>query len=396
MKQYDIAIVGAGMAGATLALAVDRLCQGQLKIAVIEAYQISEQQMHPGFDSRAIALSYGTAQILKQLNLWAQFEPFCTPITDIEISDRSHLGLADIKAHQQHVSALGYVVELENVGRIYQQQLQACQAVDYYCPAKVAQIERTFEKVTVTLSDGQQFASRLLVAADGALSECCQQLNIELSEIDFEQVALIANVTTQQNPQGRAFERFTQYGPVAFLPMSEGRSSVVWCMPKARAEQMMKADEADLIAALQQDFGWRLGRITKVGSTACYPLLLRYRESIVSHRFAVVGNAAQTLHPIAGQGFNLGIRDVLSLAEEIASVYQTQGDVGDYSMLARYRQRRQQDRHDTMSLTSSLVNCFSNHWPAMRIGRNLGLLALTYFPFLKQPIVKRTMGLVER
>ncbi|WP_105900862.1 2-octaprenyl-6-methoxyphenyl hydroxylase [Vibrio gangliei] len=396
MKQYDIAIVGAGMAGATLAVAVDHLCQGKLNIAVIEAYQLHDEQRHPGFDSRAIALSYGTAQILKQLDLWARFEPFLTPITDIEISDRSHLGLADITAQDEHVAALGYVVELESVGRIYQQAIRECTSIDYYCPAKVKHIERTLESVTVTLSDDQLLQANLLVAADGALSESCQHINIPLNEIDFEQVAVIANVTTEVAPQGRAFERFTEFGPVAFLPMSEGRSSVVWCMPEARAQKMMQATDDDVIAALQQDFGWRLGKITKVGALACYPLVLRYREQIVSHRFAVVGNAAQTLHPIAGQGFNLGIRDVFSLAEEITQAYQEQGDVGNYSMLSRYRQRRQQDRELTMSLTSCLVNSFSNAWPAMRVGRNLGLLAISYLPYLKQPIVKRTMGLVER
>lgn len=396
MKSYDIAIVGAGMAGATLALALNRLCQTPLNIAVIEAYQNHDDKRHPGFDSRAIALSFGTANILKKLNLWQQFLPFVTPITDIEISDRSHLGLADITAQHEQVSALGYVVELDNVGRIYQQALKASPNIDYFCPAKVNHIERTLEQVHIDLSDGTQIESCLLVAADGALSESCQQLNIPLKEIDFEQVAVIANVSTQILPQGRAFERFTQFGPVAFLPMSEGRSSVVWCMPQQRADSMMAADQQTVIEALQHDFGWRLGRITKVGKMACYPLLLRYRENTVSHRFVAVGNAAQTLHPIAGQGFNLGIRDVLSLAEEIALTQQTLGDVGDYSMLSRYRQRRQQDRQYTMSLTSSLVHCFSNELPAMRVGRNVGLLAIQYLPYLKQPIVKRTMGLVER
>lgn len=399
MKQYDVAIVGAGMAGATLALAIDRLCTSspsKLNIAVIEANQMDEQQQHPGFDSRSIALSYGTANILKQLQLWPDFLPFVTPITDIEVSDQGHLGLADIKAKDQHVDALGYVVELENVGRIYQQKLSQCASVDYFCPNQVQQIERSLDHVTITLNDNSHITTKLIVAADGALSESCQQLDIPLKEIDFEQVAVIANVSTDQDPQGRAFERFTQYGPLAFLPMSEGRSSVVWCMPKQRADQVMQADEHVVCEQLQQDFGWRLGKINKVGARACYPLLLRYRESVVSHRSVVIGNAAQTLHPIAGQGFNLGIRDVISLAEEIQKAHQQSNDIGDYSVLSAYRQRRQNDRTQTMSLTASLVNCFSNDLLTMRIGRNLGLLAISYLPYIKQPIVKRTMGLVER
>lgn len=396
MKCYDIAIIGAGMAGATLALAVERLCQGQLSIAVIEAHQMDENQEHPGFDSRAIALSYGTVCLLKRLGLWHRFEAFVTDITDIEISDRGHLGLADITAQQENVDLLGCVVELEHVGRLYQQALNDSHTIDYFCPMSVEKIDRTVEKVTILLADGKVIETRLLVAADGALSESCQQLNIGLKEIDFEQFAVIANVATEVQPQGKAFERFTQTGPIAFLPMSEGRSSVVWCVPEKRAQSLMGADESTVLNELQKDFGWRLGKITKVGKLACYPLLLRYRESIVSHRFAVIGNAAQTLHPIAGQGFNLGIRDVMSLAEEVAHAYQSHGDIGCYSMLSRYRQRREQDRKQTMALTSSLVHGFSNHWPAMRIGRNLGLFAINYLPYIKQPIVKRTMGLVER
>ncbi|MFV0574996.1 MAG: 2-octaprenyl-6-methoxyphenyl hydroxylase [Vibrio sp.] len=407
MKKYDIAIVGSGMAGATLALAIDRLCKGKLKIAVIEAQQMDEQSSHPGFDSRAIALSYGTIQILKQLDLWSLFEPIATPITDIEISDQGHLGLAEITAKQELVDALGVVVELETVGRIYQNQIQQCAAIDYICPAKVEQIKRTVDSVSISLSNEVQLEVNLLVAADGALSETCQQIGIALKEIDFEQYAVIANVKTDIEPQGRAYERFTQFGPLAFLPMSEGRSSVVWCMPKARMEQVLQADESQLIEQLQQDFGWRLGKIQRIGSLASYPLILRYRESVVSHRCVVIGNAAQTLHPIAGQGFNLGIRDVMSLAEEIAHTCQSQEqesdlpeskqpDIGSYSLLTRYKQRREQDREQTMALTSNLVTIFSNHLPAMRVGRNLGLLAISHFPFIKCPLVKRTMGLVKR
>lgn len=222
MKCYDIAIIGAGMAGATLALAVDRLCHGQLSIAVIEAHQMNQQQAHPGFDSRAIALSYGTISILQRLKLWHHFEDLVTAITDIEVSDRGHLGLADITAEQENVDALGYVAELENVGRIYQQTLSDCSAVDYFCPAKVANIERTLDKVTVSLNDGQMFETRLLVAADGALSESCQQLNIPLQEIDFEQFAVIANVATEITPKGRAFERFTETGPWLFYLCLKG------------------------------------------------------------------------------------------------------------------------------------------------------------------------------
>ena len=285
MKQYDIVIIGAGMTGATLALAVHQLCEGNLSIAVIEANRMEENKAHPGFDSRAIALSFGTANILKRLNLWSDFLPLLTPITDIEVSDKGHLGLADIKASTQGVDALGYVVELESVGRLYQDKLTQCPAVDYLCPSQVKHINRTMKQVEITLENGSRLMTKLMVAADGALSESCQQLNIPLKEMDFEQFAIIANVSTNQSPEGRAFERFTSSGPLAFLRMLEGRSSVVWCMSEQKANQLMGADESTVIEQLQHDFGWRLGKITKVGARACYPFVIALSriDRITSH-----------------------------------------------------------------------------------------------------------------
>ncbi|WP_153446283.1 2-octaprenyl-6-methoxyphenyl hydroxylase [Vibrio algicola] len=404
MKQYDVVIVGAGMAGSTLALALHRLCHGKLSIAVIEAHPVNSEQ-HPGFDARAIALSYGTANILKTLGLWDKFSAITTAITDIQVSDRGHLGFTDIDAKSQGVDALGYVVELADVGRLYQAELNNTElnntelnhaAIDYFCPAQVKRIERSVEQVVIELNDGNHLQAKLLVAADGALSQSCKLLDIELNEVDFEQHAVIVNVSTQLPPNGKAFERFTSSGPLAFLPMSDQRSSVVWCLPPQQAEQILALDEQAFTQALQQQFGWRLGAITKVGVRASYPLLLRYRESVISHRFAVVGNAAQTLHPIAGQGFNLGIRDVMSLAESITQAFEQGQDIGAYTVLSQYRQSREQDRNQTMSLTSSLVNIFSNDWLSLRVGRNLALMAMGNLSCIKQPIVKRTMGLVER
>ncbi|WP_194090055.1 2-octaprenyl-6-methoxyphenyl hydroxylase [Vibrio hibernica] len=401
MKQYDIAIIGAGMAGATLALALHRLCDGKLKIAVVEAQAIDlENQLHPGFDSRSIALSFGTVKILQALDLWREFAPIATPITDIQVSDQGHLGLAEIHADTQGINALGYVVELESVGRIYQTILNdvamKSAAIDYICPTQVKSIERSLENVAIELNNGERLQVNLMVAADGALSQSCQLLGIKLKEIDFKQHAVIANVSTQVSSEGMAFERFTSFGPLAFLPMPGDRNSVVWCLPPEQAQHVLSLNDDEFSQELQKQFGWRLGAIIKVGRRASYPLLLRYRESVISHRFAAVGNAAQTLHPIAGQGFNLGIRDVMSLAEKVAQAHREGNDIGSYSVLSQYRRCRESDRNQTMSLTSSLVNIFSNDWLSLRIGRNLALVALGNLSCIKQPIVKRTMGLVER
>ncbi|MCX8949843.1 2-octaprenyl-6-methoxyphenyl hydroxylase [Vibrio parahaemolyticus] len=392
MKQYDVVIAGGAMAGATLALAIEHLSQGALRVAVVEPFKAQSDQ-HPGFDSRSIALSYGTVNLLRHLELWSAIEPFSTPIEHIHVSDRSHAGMTDITKHDVGVEALGYVVELADVGRVYQELLTHSTAIDLYCPDSAKHITRTQENVTLELASGELLNAKLLVAADGAVSQCCQQIGLELSEHDFDQVAVIANIETQEPHQGRAFERFTENGPVALLPMSDNRMSLVWCLRPDEAQIVMELSESEFLERLQQDFGWRLGAMQKVGLRASYPLLLRHRKQNISHRFAIVGNAAQTLHPIAGQGFNLGIRDVVTLAEEL--VKQSE-DVGRYQGLIRFSQRREADRNETIWLTSSLVHVFSNDLLAMRIGRNTALAAMDNLSIFKQPLLRHTLGLVKR
>ncbi|EHZ2646494.1 2-octaprenyl-6-methoxyphenyl hydroxylase [Vibrio parahaemolyticus] len=392
MKQYDVVIAGGAMAGATLALAIEHLSRGALRVAVVEPFKAQSDQ-HPGFDSRSIALSYGTVNLLRHLELWSAIEPFSTPIEHIHVSDRSHAGMTDITKHDVGVEALGYVVELADVGRVYQELLTHSTAIDLYCPDSAKHITRTQENVTIELASGELLNAKLLVAADGAVSQCCQQIGLELSEHDFDQVAVIANIVTQEPHQGRAFERFTENGPVALLPMSDNRMSLVWCLRPDEAQIVMELSESEFLERLQQDFGWRLGVMQKVGLRASYPLLLRHRKQNISHRFAIVGNAAQTLHPIAGQGFNLGIRDVVTLAEELVK----QGeDVGRYQGLIRFSQRREADRNETIWLTSSLVHIFSNDLLAMRIGRNTALAAMDNLSIFKQPLLRHTLGLVKR
>ncbi|EGU49218.1 2-octaprenyl-6-methoxyphenyl hydroxylase [Vibrio ichthyoenteri ATCC 700023] len=392
MKQFDVVIAGGAMAGMTLALALDSLSQSQLRIAVVEPFAV-DHQAHPGFDSRSIALSFGTVQILQSLDLWSQIAPVATAIKHIHVSDRSHAGMTNIDHSEMAVEALGYVVELADVGRIYQTQLESRPSISLLCPDSVSDIERGDSHNVVTLQSGEQIECRLLVAADGAISSCCQALGFELKQHDFDQVAVIANIRCQQAHQGRAFERFTNQGPLALLPMNDDRMSLVWCLRPEVAERVLRLDDSAFLAQLQQAFGWRLGHINQVGQRASYPLLLRYREQNISHRFAIVGNAAQTLHPIAGQGFNLGIRDVASLAEEVV---QSLADVGRYQVLSAFSRRRQADRDNTIAMTSTLVHIFSNDYLSLRIGRNLGLAMMDNIPSLKTPLLQRTLGLVAR
>ncbi len=391
MKEYDIAIAGGAMTGTTLALALNDKSVGKLSIAVIEPFE-KDNINHPGFDARSIALSYGTQQILDSFQLWRDIHPVATPIKQIHVSDRGHAGMTDMFHHEHGIEALGYVVELADIGRIYHEKLERIDAIHLHCPDSVVSIEQQPSRNILTLSSGEQIGCKLLVAADGADSTCCDLLKVNNTEQDFGQVAVIANIKISEDHQGRAFERFTKSGPLALLPMSDNRMSLVWCLSAKEVESVLALSDVEFLDKLQKDFGWRLGALTQAGQRASYPLKLKQKSKLITHRFVTVGNAAQLLHPIAGQGFNLGIRDVASLVDELIQAE----DVGQYVTLSAYQRRRMRDRNTTIDLTAGMVHLFSNDWVPLRIGRNAALMAMDNLPLVKMPLLRQTMGLVKR
>lgn len=392
--EFDLIIAGGAMTGAALALAVANLTQQGLKIAVVEG--LAPDNNHLGYDARSIALSLGSILLLKRIDIWHKLSLYATAIKSIHVSDKGHFAQNNIYASDEGVPYLGAVVELADAGAVFHEALNKYSNIQMFCPSLVTKIERSIDKVSLRLSSGQTLSSRLLVAADGATSSCANMLNLTQEQYDFKQSALIANVTTSLSHQGRAFERFTKDGPVALLPMSKDRSSLVWCVTSEKAAQLLCLNDEDFTEQLQQCFGWRLGSIVQLGQRHHYPLLLRQRSQLISHRVVLIGNAAQTLHPIAGQGFNLGLRDVFSLAEEITVSYQNQQDIGAMNLLQRYQKRRYLDRNATIAMTSILVHAFSNTIEPIILTRNLALAAMSICPQLKIPLLKRTMGLVKR
>jgi 2-octaprenyl-6-methoxyphenol hydroxylase len=391
----SVIIAGGGMTGATLALALSHLTQGKLPVTLIEAVAPGDRA-HPGYDGRAIALAAGTCQQLAAINLWPALADCATPITHVHVSDRGHAGFVNMAAADYGVSALGNVVELHEVGNRLYQRLRKAPGVTLRCPEQVSRVERHQESVSVTLSGGETLQGSLLVAADGARSHTAAACGVRWLSEDYQQIAVIANVTTQIAHQGRAFERFTQYGPLALLPMSHGRSSLVWCHPPEAQSRINSWSDDEFLAELQQAFGWRLGRFTHTGLRYSYPLALQKADRTVAHRLAVVGNAAQTLHPIAGQGFNLGIRDVMSLAETLAAAHREQVDPGSFAVLQRYSQRRAPDRAATIGVTDGLVRLFANRYLPLVVGRHLGLMTMDNLPWLRNRLAERTLGWVAR
>ncbi|MFP1789673.1 2-octaprenyl-6-methoxyphenyl hydroxylase [Lonsdalea quercina] len=391
----SILIVGGGMAGATLALAISTLSHGKLTVDLIESRD-PQDRLHPGFDARAIALSEGTRQQLETIGIWPSLADAATPITTVHVSDRGHAGYVYLHARDYHVDALGYVVELHEAGKRLFSLLEHAPGVRLHCPATVVNVERDADGATLTLDNGDALRGQLLIAADGSRSQLAFAAGIRWQEHPYDQVAVIANVVTSEPHCGRAYERFTPHGPLALLPMSQGRSSLVWCHPQARQSEVDGWNDDTFRRQLQLAFGWRLGAITDVGERHSYPLALRTAERHISHRLALVGNAAQTLHPIAGQGFNLGLRDVMTLAETLVDAVSRGEDPGSYTVLDRYEQRRQPDRQTTVAITDGLVRIFANAYLSMEVARNLGLMAMNSLPVLRDSLARRTLGWVER
>ena len=388
-------IVGGGMAGATLALAVSALTAGRVQVEVVEAVS-PDSRKHPGFDARAIALAYGTCQQLARIGVWSALKACGTPIERVHVSDQGHAGFVGLEASDYQIPYLGQVIELHQAGSRLFTLLEKASGVTVHCPAKVVEVERQQHSATITLDNGTRLSGELLVAADGSSSALAQHCNVDWRSEDYGQIAVIANVTTSLPHQGKAFERFTRNGPLAMLPMSEDRCSLVWCHA---AEDQAKVDswsDAEFLHQLQQAFGWRLGAMVKAGKRHSYPLRLTSAQQHISHRLALVGNAAQTLHPIAGQGFNLGLRDVMSLAETIAQAEQQGNDIGSYQILSQYQQRREPDQQATIGVTDGLIHLFANRLAPLVVGRNLGLMAMELVPPLRETLARRTLGWVER
>jgi len=390
-QQFDLIINGGGMAGATLAWGLNYILgpAKALNIAIIEAS--ADQHNHAGFDARVIALSYGSRQILEQLGLWQDYQQIVTPIRDISVTDRGHFGQTTLTPQEYHVPHLGYVVELADSGKLLLDKLSQT-SVTWFRPNTISELTQHQTYVDITLSGGEALSAPLIVAADGGLSTVRQLLNLGSKQTNFEQAAVIANITTSQAHQGMAYERFSEQGPIALLPMSKGRSSLVWSMSINAIEEIMALNDDEFLSALQQAFGYRLGTFEKTGKRVSYPLVQTLASTLTHHRIAFIGNAAQALHPIAGQGFNLGLRDVAALIHQLAQAAQAHDDIGGFKCLNQYSDLRSQDRKNTILATSGLVSIFSNqHWPLV-VGRNIGLSLSNCVSALKHPIAHQMLG----
>ncbi len=392
---YDMVIVGGGMVGASLAIA---LSHSGLKLALVEAFTPGADTQ-PSYDDRAIALAYGTRRIFEATDVWPALQPQAEPISEIHVSDRGHFGFTRLHARDEGVPALGHVITARELGHVLLDRMHLNPGLEVIAPARVTGFEQGDDQVQVQIERNglvESLVCCLLVAADGGDSAIREQLEVPVQRWQYGQSAVVTNITPAQAHRNVAYERFTDTGPVALLPMTAQRCAVVWTVRDEQVDEVLGLGDGDFLSAFQRRFGYRLGRFTRVGRRAAYPLtLLRARES-VRGRVVIIGNAAHTLHPIAGQGFNLGIRDVAALAEVVDDAVRAGTDIGGAETLAAYAAWRTADQRNVALATDGLARLFSNPLAAVRLGRNLGLLAMEFLPGAKHPLARAAMGMFGR
>ncbi len=392
MARVQLAIIGGGLVGASLALALQAGAKARgWQIVLIEPFAPGDSYQ-PSYDARSTALSYGARQIYQRLGIWPSISQRAEPITQIHVSDRGCFGAARLSAGDEGVPALGYVVENAWLGHCLWQALDK-DVISWRCPDEVVAMHNLGDGYRLTLKDGASLDCDLAVLADGGRSGLREQLGIAVTQQPYQQSALIANITPSEPHQGQAFERFTEAGPMAMLPLADNRCALVWTRPGPDAERLAALPERAFLDELQVAFGYRLGALCKVGARHLYPLALIEAQEQVRPHLVVLGNAAHSLHPIAGQGYNLSLRDTLQLAESLLA---SSAPLGELACLQDYLDRQRLDQQMTVGFSDQVTKLFTTGQPLIVAGRNLGLLGLDLLPPAKRWFARQAMGLGPR
>lgn len=397
MKTFDILIIGGGLVGGALAQSLKDL---NLQIGLIEPNQLSDMG-EIGFDARSLALSLKSKRILKNLGLWQKLSAYATPMHTIHVSDKGHFGRTLLKASQLQTEALGYILELYHINQVLLEALKKQENLTLFSPYQLSALKKDLSSgnMSATIASTQEYKTlkaKLIIAADGTNSFVRKTLGLDksLNIKEYNQQAIVTNIGLNRPHQNIAYERFSEKGPIALLPMSENRASLVWTLTPSVAKKTTALSEKEFLSALQHAFGYRLGRFIKTGKRVCFPLTLKSMPTLYDEQVLFIGNAAHTIHPVAGQGFNLGLRDI-DLFAQLLSDFLSEAPLNQQQiakLLKDYNQKRQQDITHTINFTERLLSVFSAKSAPITMGRNLGLLLLDNAAILKTMFIKKASG----
>lgn len=409
---YDLVIIGGGLVGASLALALQPLAEqlnwniclveNQPPAAESDLQASSLQKWQPSFDGRSTALAWGTRQIYERLGLWDALQQHANPIEHIQITDRGFLGSTQLHNTEQQVPALGYVVPNSWLGKVLWQGLAKAKNTHVLAPAAITSV--SFPSAEQAVLEGQlngaalTLKARLVVLADGGRSGIKQQLGIADEVHNYEQSAIVANVRMSKPHQGWAYERFATDGPMALLPLAGRDMALVWTRTSEQVAAEMGKNDAEFLHAIQQSFGNRAGRFQKVGERFAYPLKKVRAKEQVRRNLVLLGNTAHYLHPVAGQGYNLAIRGVMTLADALAKGAQQAADnrqafhPGELPLLQQWQAQRDLDQSSVIGFSHGLIALFANDTPLLGHARAAGLIGLNLTAPLRRWITAKAMG----
>lgn len=397
--KYDLIISGGGMVGASLACI---LVEYGFKVALVEATAYSSTNQ-PSFDIRALALTYSSGVIFQNLNVWQGLSTTeATSIRQIDVSDTAAGGYVRLTAKDVGREALGWNVEARAIGAQLLQVLESNECVSILSPMILKRVEINDAGVLAIADDSEEgtglpLSAKLLVIADGSNSALREQLKFTPRSIPYRQRALVCRVETDRKNRGGAYEHFTRSGPLALLPFGENGYSVVWTQEPEDLDEVLQLSRSEFLVRLQTVFGDRAGQFKKLlGERKVYPLTLSYLKNFAKPRVVVVGNASHTVHPVAGQGFNLGLRDVAALAQVLRDSRNRGWDIGNIEVLSKFERWRSQEGEFVTRFTDGLIQVFANEFPVLTPARNLSLDLLQLLPPAKRWLLERTMGMHGR
>lgn len=388
---FDLIIVGGGMVGASLACA---LGDTPLRIGVVESHPAETEWPAGSYDIRVSAITRATEKVFRMIGAWpGMVERRVTSYSAMDVWDGTGTGAIGFDCADLGEPDLGHIIENRVILAALLERMAKFDNVELLCPAQVAELDRDENAVTLTLADGRSFTAALIVGADGANSWVREQAGISTTGWSYEQTAVVATIKTEHPHNGVAYQRFMPEGPLAFLPMPEGLSSIVWSTTPEHSEELIGMDEASFLAELQHTFGDKLGMMLETGPRGAFPLLLRHANRYCDERLVLVGNAAHAIHPLAGQGLNLGISDIAALAEVLLEAQRNKGDIGELAVLRRYERWRKADNVVVMAAMDGFKRLFSNDIAPIRLLRNVGLNLVDHAGSAKDMMMRRALGL---